>query len=471
MTHAKARESAAACEAECRLRGADGKYRWFLFQFTALRDEGEAISVLLGTASDIDKQKSAQAQQAFLARASDLLGSTLDVGATLERIARLAIDSLGTWCQIDLPDANGELRTALALHQDPGKAALLADLIGRRIYNADAPFGPPATMRSGKPQVLQNVSEAAVEHVIPDPRVRALYRRVGYAAGMMVPLRLKERVIGVLGIASDDHTRLYGDFEVAIALDLGQRGGAALENARSFAREQHVASTLQRALLPAALPQSSGVRFWFAYAAMMQGELVGGDWYDAFSLDEDRIAVSMGDVAGHGVDAAVTMSLVRQSIRAAALEGHAPGTVLARANRMLLLESPERMTTALFGVYDLRARALHYSIAGHPAPIRLESDGAISHLEAGGPPLGLAFDDRLIHEACVDIGAGAALVCFTDGLIEYDRNIARGYANLTSAVRARAFLQSPNPASALIEQVLDTPQQDDIAVLVMQVAP
>lgn len=458
-------------EFECRFRGADGKYRWFLFRSIVLEGPNGSITGRLASASDIDKQKSAQAQQSFLALASDLLGSTLDVDTTLERIARLAIASLGTWCQIDLVDADGVLRAARLAHHDPEKEALLRELTNQRIYNPDAQFGPPATLRSGKAQMLQNVRETTVEHVIPDPKHRAVYGAVGYAAGIMVPLRSQDAMLGVLGIASDDPTRLYSEFDRATALDLGRRGAAALENAQSFARERQLASTLQRALLPSALPRSSAVRFWSAYAAVSRGEDVGGDWYDAFAIDDDRIAISLGDVAGHGVDAAITMSLLRQTIRVAALDGQAPSTVLSRANRALLLEARRPMTTAIFGVYDVRARALHYSIAGHPRPLRVESDGTVCALEGGGPPLGDAFEYDLAMDACTDVPAGAALVFYTDGLTEYDRNLERALRRLHDVLAQRAFLAAPNPAQAVIDAVLDKPQQDDIAVLVMQAAP
>lgn len=101
---ARTLQTGEAYEGECRYRGKDGKYRWFLFRSIAVCDESGAVTSWLGTATDIDKQKRAEAQQTFFALASDVLGSSLDVAGTLERIARLAIDSLGTWCQIDVPN-------------------------------------------------------------------------------------------------------------------------------------------------------------------------------------------------------------------------------------------------------------------------------------------------------------------------------------------------------------------------------
>lgn len=460
-----------AFEDECRYRGKDGKYRWFLFRSIPVRDQDGLITSWLGTATDIDKQKRAEAQQAFFALASDVLGSTLDVSTTLERIARLAIASLGTWCQIDLPDARGDLRAMVVAHQDPQKEQLLEQIAGQRIYNEDAQLGPPAVYRTLKPQLLQNVDDHAVSYVVPDKRHRELYRSVGYVSGLMVPLRIRDRVLGVMGIASDDPSRLYTEFDVTTALELGRRGAIALENAQSFAREHRVATTLQRALLPALLPQNDHVRFSSAYsaAASHQGEAVGGDWYDAFCLEGGRIAVSMGDVAGHGVDAAVTMGVVRQAIRAAALDLHGPKDVLARANRVVMLEHAHPMITALFGYYNPHARELTYSLAGHPPPVVLHADGTIETLNGSGPPMGDAFDEVLLEQRRIALPEGTTLVFFTDGLIEYGRDVLAAERRLHEVLASRAFLERENPAQAIIDAVLNAPQQDDIAVLVLRV--
>jgi PAS domain S-box-containing protein len=467
---ARTLKAGAAYEGECRYRGKDGKYRWFLFRSIPVRDESGSITSWLGTATDIDNQKRAKDQQEFFALASDLLASTLDVEGTLERIARLAIASLGTWCQIDLPDAQGRLRVAMIAHQDPAKERALRVLLGERIYAADTQAGPPGVMSTGRPQLLKHVDDAAVRTVIPDAGHREIYRSVGYVAGVMVPLRTRNRIVGVLGIASDDPTRLYTDFDVTTALELGRRGASALENARSFEREHRVATTLQKALLPATLPSSECVRFHCAYAAASaaEGEAVGGDWYDAFALDATRIAVSMGDVAGHGVDAAVTMGTVRQALRSAALDGKSPKDVLTHANRIVVLEDRAAMITALFGVYDTQTREFTISIAGHPRPVAVSADGTLAEFDSIGPPLGLAFDPEHIAQRTFALAPNSAVVFYTDGLLEYDHQVVEAAERLSQIVRTRSFLAAEQPAQAIIEAVLDAPQRDDIAVLVMQ---
>ena len=472
LEHERARtlSSGDVFEGESRYRGKDGKYRWFIFRSIPVRDENGLITSWLGTATDIDQQKRAQAQQTFFALASDVLGSTLDVSTTLDRIARLAIDALGTWCQIDLPDDDGRLRVAVVAHQDAQKRRTLGTLIGRNIYAEGAQFGPPAVFDQGQPQLLPRIKDDVVIAVIPDAAVRDVYREVGYAGGLMVPLRSGSRVLGVLGIASDDPTRLYTGFDVTTALELGRRGGAALANAQSYAREHRVATTLQRALLPGALPSAPNLQFYSAYAAqsLEQGEAVGGDWYDAFPLDEHRVAISMGDVAGHGVDAAVTMSIVRQTIRATAYGGRSVREILDRANAMVALEKRAPMVTALFGVYDMRARSFTYCLAGHLRPMYVDDLGNFRTLPGSGAPLGDAFDLEHLREQTVDIATPGTVVFYTDGLIEYSRDIVGATARLERAVQDRFFLSEPNPAQGLIDTILDGPQRDDIAVLVMR---
>ncbi len=457
-------------EGECRYRGKDGKYRWFLFRSIPVRDENGEITSWLGTATDIDQQKRAQAQQTFFALASDLLSSTLDVGTTLERIASLAIESLGTWCQIDVPGDDGKLRVAVVGHQNVEKKRLLQRLVGQAIYADDAAFGPPRVHTDGRPQLLARIDEDIVQTVIPDPDVRDIYQTVGYSGGLIVPLRSGLNVLGVLGIASDDPSRLYTDFDVTTAMELGRRGGAALENARSYAREHRVAATLQNALLPRSLPALAGLRFYSAYASQMfeQGEAVGGDWYDAFILPGDRVAISMGDVAGHGIAAAVTMSTVRQALRATAFGSRSPRQILSRANAMIALEQRVSMVTALFGIYDLHAHTFTYALAGHPRPLYVDDLGRFRALPGAGPPLGDAFDDILVTEQTVPIDVPGTLVFYTDGLIEYGRDLVGATARLKTVLRERYFLSDANPAQSIIDRILDGPQRDDIAVLVMR---
>lgn len=458
-------------EGECRYRGKDGKYRWFLFRSIAIRDDDNRITGWLGTATDIDKQKRAEQQQSFFAVASDLLGSSLDVDGVLERIASLAISALGTWCEIDLPDPDGALRAAAAAHQDPGKQALLSALLGRCVYAPGAAYGPQAVYESGRPELVDRVKEGIVERIVASEADRDVYRRVGYYGGIIVPLRVQERILGTVMIATDDPSRLYTEFDLATACELGRRGAVALENAQSYAREHRLSKMLQRALLPAALPEDGEVRFHAAYTAAgsEDGEAVGGDWYDAFRVDDRTIAFSVGDVAGHGVQAAVTMSAVRQSLRTAALERHDPHDVLARADAALSLEGRQGIVTAFFAYLDVPSRRCRYAVAGHPRPIVVDDEGRLTVLTGSGPPLGPVFDRALVQTQEIVLPRECRIALYTDGLLEYDRRLLRAQSRIERVLADRFFLIAENPAQEFIDAILDAPATDDIAVMIVSI--
>jgi serine phosphatase RsbU (regulator of sigma subunit) len=120
-------------------------------------------------------------------------------------------------------------------------------------------------------------------------------------------------------------------------------------------------------------------------------------------------------------------------------------------------------------VYNPYTREFTYSLAGHPPPIVLHANGRIETLEGSGPPLGDAFDEVLLEHRRITLPEDAALVCFTDGLIEYGRDVLSAERRLHDVLARREFLHEENPAQAIISGVLDAQQRDDIAVLVVHV--
>lgn len=455
-------------EGECRYKGRDGKYRWYLFRSIAVRDDVGEITSWVGTATDIDRQKRAEEQQKFFATASELLGSTLDERTTLERITQLCVPGLADWCIIDLLDGeDSTLRTTLVEHVDPATREKLQRLLGPTHFAAKTGFGAPYVITTGEPQILPFIEAWMVDEALAAYTDRVLFKEAGYASAMILPLKSGETVYGALTLVSADPARLYNDFDLTTAMELARRGGIAIEHSRLFAREHMVARTLQRALLPPSLPETGGVRFSSSYAAAVKGEEVGGDWYDAFELPNGRIALSIGDVAGHGLEAAVTMGTVRQAIRTAALERSQPNDVLYHANAALLLDKRDTMVTAIFATFDPGARLFEYAIAGHPRPLVVDVRGNVETLEGNGPPLGALYDTQPVEMMRATVPAGASVVFFTDGLLEFDRNIASAHERLLAMLRARRHVIAENPAREIIESVLYARQRDDIAVLVM----
>ena len=238
---------------------------------------------------------------------------------------------------------------------------------------------------------------------------------------------------------------------------------------RMYEREHEVADALQRALLPGYLPDLPGLTFDAAYRPATLGMLVGGDYYDAFTLADGTVCVSIGDVSGHGLDAAATMGKMREAIRVAAFaEGRRPDVVLRRANRALFLTAPGMLVTAIFGVIDARTHEFSYASAGHPPPLIASRRGVVRMLEGGGLPLGV--DDEF-HPAMrtAMLEPGDSLVLYTDGLVENERDLLRGEQLLIATLQAQQYLRAEHPADAIVDELVRGAQRDDIAVVVVGV--
>ncbi|HEY6484998.1 MAG TPA: SpoIIE family protein phosphatase [Candidatus Cybelea sp.] len=238
-------------------------------------------------------------------------------------------------------------------------------------------------------------------------------------------------------------------------------------------REHRVADRLQRALLPERLPTIDGAAFHAAYRPASSEAEVGGDWFDAFSLADQRVGISLGDVAGHGLEAAVIMGEVRQAIRAAAVAASSPASVLEHVNQVVALHDSVGMVTAIFGIYDLQTSTLVYAVAGHPPPLLALPRGFARRLPGGGLPLGCAPAVQS-RDWTFTLAAGASAVFYTDGLIENERNPVAGEQRLLEVVRNlvrecnEPSSHVEDPAAALLERVFrGTPNRDDAAVLLL----
>ena len=335
---------------------------------------------------------------------------------------------------------------------------------GRPTMPLDAVTPLTQAVKTRRPFFLESADEAKRRY--PDVR-DVMHPSPGARA--IVPMIVRGRVSGALLFVF----RAPRTFEAADRDFIESLAGLcaqALERSRLYAQEHHVAATLQRALLPAALPYVPGVTIDAAHRAGSPGADVGGDWYDAFRLPDGRIVVAIGDVIGRGLDAAVAMGQIRQAVRAAALEGHPPSAVLALIGRILPLATAERdMTTAIVGIFDSVRSTFTYATAGHPAPL-LASGGLVATLPSGGLPIG--FMSRLPAPSwTVDLAPGSLLVMYTDGLIESRRDATAGLAALTRVVEEQARIRPAAPAQAILDHVDVSASVDDIALVTIAVDP
>lgn len=313
---------------------------------------------------------------------------------------------------------------------------------------------------------------AATAGVRPDATVLA--RRVPHApiksvgeSGWTIELAIAARGhgFGFLWMAGSGEPAL----SLSLAEELARRLGMAIDSANAIAREQHIAETLQRALLPERLPPAAEAVLDAAYRPASGESTVGGDWYDAFELPDGRIGVSVGDVAGHGLSAAVVMCDARQAVRASAFNAITPSDVLARANSML--QTAPMMVTALFGVFDPKTSTFAYATAGHPPPVVHTPSGTTFLFPAGDMPLGV--DDGLRPPTWTfTLQPDTLLVLYTDGIIEYQRDLLAGERKLFEAVAAEYGRPSANPARSIQERIFRRARNnDDVATLTLRIAP
>ncbi|HEV3195759.1 MAG TPA: SpoIIE family protein phosphatase [Candidatus Cybelea sp.] len=228
---------------------------------------------------------------------------------------------------------------------------------------------------------------------------------------------------------------------------------------------QRVADAFHRAQLPRALPSSPQLSFDATYVPAEEVAVVGGDWYDVFTLDGQRYVFSMGDVTGHGLEAAILTSRVRQTISTLASIENDPAAILERANA-LLRKRDDLIVSALCGSIDARDGAIAFASAGHPPVLIVTPEGTIRELSSGAPPLGVT--ERLDVVARRDtLLAGELLVCYTDGIIENERNVVEGEARLRQVLTSlRSAQRADRPAAAIGNRILGARRgRDDVAIL------
>ncbi|MFC7407210.1 SpoIIE family protein phosphatase [Georgenia alba] len=275
----------------------------------------------------------------------------------------------------------------------------------------------------------------------------------------------------ISGVLSDDGAELAIAIlpdEVGTVLELvARRVGMAMDNAQLYAREHVLAETLQRSMLPeqADVPE---LDVWTYYAPNVEHAQVGGDWYDVVNLDEETVALVVGDVVGHDVEAAAAMGQLRSVVRAYAQELVDPATVLTRVDSLVNSMSVPRSASLIYATLSRRRNGwvLRYSRAGH-LPGLLRRGDTVTVLDGVGGPL-IGFDGGGRRTAQIDVQPGDVLVHYTDGLVERrDRGMREGLDELVELTRTVPVPDAAGVGEELLQ--LAAAPEDDIAVVVIRV--
>lgn len=406
-------------EVEVRLRRHDGTFRWFLSRATAQRHGGDIVQ-WLGSSTDIDDQKRVEGR--------------LREDEAEERRARQRAELL-----TELFD---QLESVESVED---RVSIVLDTLVPRVVS-----GVVVTVQIDREVLTFEAGDL-------DPSLAELDLPLGAMSGHLVLRRPTE----------------FDDEEVRFGHDLAQRVDLLLENARLRYEEQQVAVRLQRALLPSVDAAYPHLAVASRYESASDLVVVGGDWYDAFGLPDGRVGLVVGDVVGHGLDAAVAMGRMRVALAALAAESEDPGELLRRLDAFAVGPDGAPMTSAAYAIIDPVAGTLTYATAGHPPPLLIDPDGTTEWLESARSPL-LGVEGRQLRGAtsCA-IRDGTILVLYSDGLVERrGEPLDVGLRRLEEAAGGLTDLPEWSICDGLIRALgVDEQRDDDVVVMVARFGP
>jgi len=391
-----------------------GEEQWALLKTAALRDAHGSIEAAVTIIENVTAAERRTLRLEFLAQTTNqVLASSLDYQETLRNVAGLAVPQIADWCAVDLFDDAGGREPVAVAHTDPTKLAMAERLRAYGPEELDPEQGLGRVRRTGESLLFREITDELLVNAAVDPEHLELLRSVGMRSALIVPLTARGRAIGALTMVSAESGRLFDGSDVEFAEQIARRAGLLVENARLYAERSDVARTLQRSLLPEALPEIPAWEIATLYRPAGQGNEVGGDFYDFWEVDGDWLMM-IGDVTGKGVGAAALTSLVRHTARAASDFDPRPAQILDRVNAALKRSPSISICTALC----LRFSDGKGTIAagGHPLPLRLNAEG-VREVGRPGTLLG-AFDQVDRPETSFVMQPGETLVAFTDGVTD-----------------------------------------------------
>jgi PAS domain S-box-containing protein len=450
--------------------------RWvtYVVDLTA-RQRAEEERALLLARERTARAEAAGAQErvAFLLQAGDMVAAAQDGPELLEHAAQLVVHSLADFCLVFLPGPEGMLRAVSIAHREPGGGVEFTDLRGEPVP-AVGKWNVAAAYATGTTRLVRNAAEQMAPHVQGVPPLRDIVARLRPGNVVITPLTAGPGPLGVLAVGrSADHPS-FTDTDIAVLEELARQTAVGMANAAASARDHTVAETLQRSVLPDTLPDIPGLDLAVRYLPGTAGVDVGGDWYDAFPLDGDRVGLVIGDVVGHNISSASIMGQMRHLLRAYAVDTMHPGDVLRRTALAQARLLPDTLATVVYALLDPATGELTYANAGHPPPVWATASGRCGYLDdAPGVMLGAPYDGGFTvgHQI---LDPGTSLLFYTDGLIEdRRRDISDGLSSLASAMAA--VVGGPAPCSAertcaTVQASLlgDTPRADDVCLLAVR---
>ncbi|MFE4173918.1 SpoIIE family protein phosphatase [Streptomyces sp. NPDC056909] len=426
-----------------------------------------------------------------LSEASTRIGTTLDVLRTAQELADFTVPLIADYGAVDLAKTiplGEEPQLRLGTNRDDetifhraGAASIQQD-IPESIWQKEEPvFVPPNSPFTrayfSRESYLEPELDVA-EWEILDPGRAEKMRENGMHSLMMVPIHARGVVLGIAIFVRTKNPSPFDVSDLMLAENIVSRAALSLDNARRYTRERAVALALQRSLLPATLSGGSAVDLASEYLPADSESGVGGDWFDVIPLSGARVALVVGDVVGHGIQAAATMGRLRTAVQSLADLDLPPDELLTHLDHLILrLVAADGMTgeapqspagaTCLYVVYDPVARQCTMARAGHLPPAIVDADGGVSYPDVpAGPPLGLGPIHNVPYAAFeMTLSEGSLIALYTDGLVESrDADIDVGMDSL-ARVLGRPNRSLEELCSEAVGMLPTKRQSDDVALL------
>jgi serine phosphatase RsbU (regulator of sigma subunit)/anti-sigma regulatory factor (Ser/Thr protein kinase) len=333
------------------------------------------------------------------------------------------------------------------------------------------PEGSPYTrcIETGLPVLEQAFSAEAARKLAKAWRRKPVGGLLSDTSMVVIPAVSKGTVLGLFCCFREAGTRKFDRYDMEMGMEFAARSAVFFDHATRYNREHATALTLQRAMLPTGLTYPSSIEVKHRYLPGSELVEVGGDWYESIRLPGARVALVVGDVAGHGVRAAVTMGRLRTAIQTLAMLELPPAESLLQLDELMqtIGEREPHFATCAYAVYDGVTGEIELAVAGHLPPLLVHPDGRNEYLEViPCPPLGIG--NGVVDTKVITVEDGSLFVLYTDGLVESrDRDISEGLDRLQAAFGPGAPDQDlEDLCKTSLDGVYSDAYRDDIAVLI-----
>ncbi|MEU9288946.1 SpoIIE family protein phosphatase [Streptomyces sp. NPDC048275] len=468
----------------------DAKAHAWAVDIFPLKDSAGQVRAVGFAVSDYSQQYDSRERLALLSEARSHIGTSLDIMRTAQEITEVAVPRFADFVSIDVlnpafegkmpsPSLPGPDALRRAAHRSAFEHSLFAGLPNPGESHTPPQSSPIAQCLADDRAVMYNAeAPEIVRWLAEDPAPAALADAFGTRSVIAVPIRAP----GVLPLGAALFVRTasrepFGRDDLTVTENLVARAALCLDNARRFTRERGISLALQRNLLPHGPTMHPAIETAVRYVPAGDGTEAGGDWFDVIPLPGARVGLVIGDVVGHGINAAATMGRLRTAVRTLADIDLPPDELLTHLDDIVTHDEGEQSgeagatgeipgeigATCVYAVYDPVSGTCSLARAGHPAPVLVHPDGTSSVIDLPpGPPLGLG---SLPFEATeLTLPEGSLLALFTDGLLDTrGRDVEQAVSDLR-----RALTQPASSLDALADSVLNTgpgPYADDIALV------